>query len=1790
MAETAKNALRARGGEGGNAPQRLDGLVKSIQANAKRQQDLAAKELAESKKLGSTISEVLESVKRMKKDFGDILKDQKQVAEETLKKAAESSTRPKQSSPGARRQRTQEDTGSAYDTSSFKQAARNIDGMRGPAGAANDMIDDMRSGFDKVRKSASALGMELYGNSILPEIQKHLQGIIDQLNTIRGEEDLLNATAAASTAGNGGLAGGGMDLNALSNIIKENNAQLIDALAADRDKLSETIIEQNNDIQGALTTGIGALGDKKGEKSSGGGGLENITQAEFQDKVFAAFRKDFLLGIKGGLETFMGLQIPFAVKNIQQLNKEVNNLQGGMAGNVAAAREFRIETTNALQDIRRESGFTIEQIGSASTAVLGLGVSNAEAIAMQTDVMLMGSRALGAEVGDVAQTYGLTARNLRLSVDQTREMISGTLRVAKQTGLTARNVMDIRKETQGFADELRRAGALSAQLTNEITRTQAAANKLGVGNFQQDLQRVFTDISQLGNVPDDLAVITAYARNELTGMGYGINEILTGTMLTTLQGQRDFAKATKNSLILLREQAEAMGSEAGAANYLQNISRGRIKSLEEINRLIQLQTQASETAAEKVDRLKDAERQIMDMRAAGLDDALVGNAIAEITGDTSHKTITDLRKAITDAQGAIATDQEDLAADFMNKLVKRQTQLMAGTDISAMDARDKAFTELSGTIKGELAGMSPAEIQNLAIRSAQRASTEVAESAAAATDNMTDRVAQGVQKGIQMVAGPFADLVDFFDSMGVGPFVAGVATFGTAALMLVSSIKGLNALVGTKGILSRMGGSSGAGDSAINTMFKGGTATSAGPVAAQKAAKAGEQAVAATSTTASTARSVSSYMAAIGDAGQELWKQLPRLMKGLAALTAVGLAIGGSILLMSKVYPPPGETMATAASIGASVVAMGILAGAMLGFQKIGDIAGKAVSGMKGALASLLALTATGVAIGGATRVLAWAFPDADEVVGLATGIAASAVAFTVLAVSLATLIGVGLLLTLLSGPQALAALGAFVLALGVLTTTGLAIGGAMSLLAQVMPNPGEILGVATAIAASAVAFGALAAAFAGLVGVGLLTLLPALMGPLGAAAVAGAIAAGIGVLAGTAVLLSQGINQLHGMFDNPEEIEKTANTVAAAAGAFDSLAAAYLKLVAVGGVMVGLPMIGRALPLVALNSLVGFAGKMNETIGKVQTQFDDITEIEETSKTVQAASGAIGSLGKAYKSVVDAANLSWWKAGLDTFTNTLAVGQLAAFGVGIAPYMRILKATYGNMQDMQEVADKVSASSSAMRALAEAGSALAQYEKDTDGWVSNIKAKDLVGKLEDLTEISVGMSKHLPTIAAHAPDPSDASKISSSMNVMKNVSELMTTILQMQKEFDNPLFGSDPMKDMDIFMADLGGRLADTDGGFHQLLAGIDNMPQFRKDQIEKLDSMNNTIGSVFAILKTLGGINDEIPNKAMFKTDMRDINQTMRDAVGVFSENSDSLMAMRDILSQIPTDLGNKAGALSLAFRSLSHILGSVDHIANEFPSGSRKSLEVMRDHMRYIADNLDGDAIQSLSDAFAGVDLGMPDRIDALAGGFERLPNLLAQVQKFTTRVDRSALQRAHDDIQFIAWALSPLAELANALTFDAPNIEHFEREIANLILTLGSATESIPEVLELRGEIEAQISSRGSIGTAQTLNEALTDGPGAGNTLTTTADVSAAMMDTSTTPGPSMGGSESRLDKLINAQEETNSLMRQLLTALTAPAPRVGQVTSGVAPTKTFPRAGSIRQNVDAAWNSTPELTT
>jgi len=657
----------------------------------------------------------------------------------------------------------------------------------------------------------------------------------------------------------------------------------------------------------------------------------------------------------------------------------------------------------------------------------------------------------------------------------------------------------------------------------------------------------------------------------------------------------------------------------------------------------------------------------------------------------------------------------------------------------------------------------------------------------------------------------------------------------------------------------------------------------------------------------------------------------------------------------------------------------------------------------------------------------------------------------------------------------------------------------------------------------------------------------------------------------------------LHGYFKNPEKIKATGEAISATADAFSTLAGAFFSLMWAGARIVLAGGLGWALTIGALWTLTDFGKQMSKSIDALGSSFSPHDEIKKTAETITVVSGAFKDLSEAYKSVIDSANLSWWRADLDVKNNKKALDSLLAFGEQLGSYMDKLNTSFGDTKMTKEVVDRVNTSAKVIGALAAAGLELKKYKDETEKVFTSISPEDLILTMTGLTQIAEGIGANIPKIVANAPSADDASRIQNAAKTMTSIAEMMRVILDMQNQFGEGRFNSGPMKAMDTFMTQLGNHMADPRGGFHALKRGVESMPAFREDEVEKLNMMNKATVSVFDTLKTLGEINDEFPNSAMFARDLGSINKTLNLAVKVFTDNKEPLTNLKNLLGAMPSDIGNKAEAFAKMMESLKTSLLNIEILAKEFPKGGERSMEVMNDHLRYIAGNLDKEAIQAISDTFDNVTLDLPDRIDALSGGFERLPNLLMQVQRFIDRVDRPALERAHDDILFIAWALAPLADLAESLSFDAPNIEHFERQIANLILVLGAATQSIPEVLELRSEIEANVGTKGGASTAtETINSALTGPPGSGGTIGNIDELNTAMALESSTSASnvSMGGAESRLDTLIKEQQQTNQLMRQLVAAMIAPPSRAQQ--SGAAPRKTLSRTGSTRPIADPAW--------
>jgi hypothetical protein len=1704
--ERMKASMTAPTGDGGgDLPPKLLELVERIHQTQRKYGRITMKNMAASLKeerdLGEDVEKIhdklKESLEKLEKRSGEIVDKLGDMLKAAASIASGGGRKPPPREKGlaAAGGDDDDDMGLPYDPSDFKKISKSIGDARKPAGAVIDLVDEMASGFGKVKLASDKLGDALYGHSLFTEMRTHLEGLIGLVGQLDAKfGSVIDTSESASIPGTGGGGGG----SAHSSMAREIADAIREVMSQQNEALVQALVEAQRQTGQAIQDNLMDLREStSGDKGHGRLDISRAPQTKLKQSQMEEFEKGGWMTLpavmRSVLSELSAITLMAAEIDVQGLNKQINNLQGGMAASVGAARSFRIETTKALTIIRRQGGFTVDQLGAAATTILDLGVSSPKQIAAASETMLYGARALGAEVGDVAAHYGRVARDLRLSNAQTKQLISGTIQVAKSTGMTSKHVMEAHKQMKTFVDELSRAGPVSAELTNQIAMAAVTAEKLGVGQLQKDMMGAFTSSKAFFSKINEFGVMIPQIASRLAQAGHDYKAVMSGAFATTVSGQREIAKATRDMMLEWKEVTKHMSNAADRSIYLQSVSNGLVNSDHELNNALATQIALSETQAEKAKRLLDVRQQYNALVASGVNESIAEKAMIQLAGDTSIKNLKDLENSTKNAEANIFKEREDLASDFMNQVTMRQLDLMKFQAMGASQAQSEAFKELSGQLRGELAGMDLQKVSDLAAKGAERAAKEVADSAEQATDNMVDQVAKGVQKGIQMAITPIGWITDALDSAGIGVFAGAVAMLGTVVVLWTGGLKsfigtmkgfkkaafglfgkgegGPGAAGGAMDFIMGGGGKAAAGTAgkaaggAMGTVMGGGGALAAGAagnIASGAAGKGAEITGAATTLT--------DQVKNIGGASLELAKQLPKLLAAIAAIVVVGVTIGLSMRLLKLAFPPPEEVAAVAQSMVLSTLAFGVLAAAMWGLGKVIGTVGKvgeesAIMIAQG-LVGLAAIAATGVLLAGLMWVMMSVWPEPEQIKKVSEAIWWSSIAMLGVAAALYLFLSVGAVLAPLSGPQALLVIAAVSIGIAALAGTAILLGVAMYAMSKAFPAPDEIKGVAEAVWLSAKALGVLAAAFLGIMAVGATVIIPMLLGGrLGVIGVMGSIAAGITMLAGTAWILGKGIQEMKGSFPHAEEIKPVAEAVEASANGLYALAKAYLIVLGVGALQIFSSGIAPLAEFMGFGKLITFGKKLRGYIEAMAKPgvLPEKEKAASVAETIKVMSDGIVNLAEAYAKVVASAKLSLWQLVLKIDTNKIAMNRIFSFGKALGKYVRDIKEVFPDKSEVENTASVLSTSASAVATLADASNKMAQAADHFDlGWFdfSGMETEDLDWFIRDLTSYltkeGTGFRLLLDSMN-QIPEVKDIARIQGAADAFSAVGTIIKSMTDIMGMFDTGWtdFSGIDLDDLDEFIKQVATALSDPNGGFTSMKENIASMPDISDDDVSKLKRFDEGVRGVLDILGSVGRIYKDYPKTALFGPSLDKLKKSLLDATDAIAGNHDAIANLRDSLGSLPRDFGERSESFSKGLKHVFTMFTTLDMLREIHGS----KMGTTQETLSQIGTALSGGGLQSISDALAAVDRAMPERIEALAATVELVPRLVEAMENTFKVIGGGRLEKFSSGAVMLGDALQPLAPLAKALFFAAPSADSTLVNMSNLIGSLNTINQLI-----------------------------------------------------------------------------------------------------------------------------------
>ena len=1763
------------------------------------------------------------------------------------------------------------------DSPDFSKMSKGIKNSINPASVVVGLLGKMDSKFQDNIKTSLDLADVLYGHSLFPDMAEHLDKVIGLMSQLQGQfiqiKDISKGVHTDSISLpevskkdslsniNGDEIGSKIAMGIVNHIKDPSNdfmKELLNILGSSRSDVTLSA-----DTDGSMPGG----GEEQSYRGRGRTGLAEQVQ---EQQMLARLRDKFdhpvfsARGIIGGLTSVSAGR---DVQNLMEIDKNINNITGSIANSVAEARDMRKQMTSALEAIRSESGFTIDQINEAGTALMQNGITSAKTFSTESNASLKAARALNTSVGSTAEYLSNTTKSLMLGSNSMVDLASGAIKVAKETGKTAESVFEIQRGLADSVSQLKDYGSVSASLVTQMTKTAVIADKLGVGQLTSELKDSFGDMDKFQSGYQNFGVLFGKITNELR-QTYEPLSLITGSFLTARQGEVDFNKALAVSTQELKDQVSTYGTIEEQNFRISALTGQRIKSMEQLNRLNLSATEASETQTEKAERLLKLQDEYNKYKNA-FGEPVANDILAKRTGNLKGQA--DLTGAINTAKSKSGDDIYLHAADVANKMESIASQMNPSNPVENMN---KAFEQIKPMLTGNLSDQTSAkQILELAQKGNELNAKTLSEKSDLATDNIIDQTAKGVEKGLQKISEPIMNVIRDFEKMGIGPFIGSVAMFGTAVTSLIGGIFALQTIGETLGLGKTARGIAGAvsgsarslggvgaevGGAAVSSGLSGTVASLGGATGAKAATKAGEAAATAieTGATAGVAATTSAG-GAIGKLTNGAWalaKSTPKLLAAVGGIALVAGTVGILMQGLKHVFPPSSEVIELAKSMTISAGAFGIIGGALFLLDKAMLAIGVETSGLAATAAftavGLAGVLVAGVAIGGTMMLLQKAFGDAKGVLDTASAIATSSLALTVMAGAtlLLGLAGTGISAAV-TGTGGLALL-TIPIALGVIAATGYGMALTIEQLQSAFKNVKDIGNVTKSIALASLAIGAMSLAVTaltaagtaisvvtvGTLGLGLAAIPIALktisftgsqmastmedlkksfgsdkgygdvaMGILasglalatmgvaiGVLSVAGTtmalltvgtfglalttIPAALNVISETGMQMASVMKNLQNAFAGADGYWEVAKSIAYSTLALSALSVAAIGLSGIGLIItgtLGLPFL--TIP-VALYALSKFGASMGEAIGKLQKDFPDAKVVKDTSDSIIGSSKAMKSLASAYSifQKVSGGFTDGIKSAIGLNTDTQnTIESLTETASTMGKQMQVLKASFPDPDGIQNTAKAIEATSKALASIP------SMVEKLTgslpkDGIFSEEQEKNISDAFG--ATITFGMLIQDQTVAMSNAYPDDMGK--KMENVSKNVNSALDAFGSIQKSMNlvsdiQSKFGE---KDSKVTFADMNKALARMNafvrlGGNAMTLMNASLANTNPKKLDGDLTGFRDSIYTIYLSFKAIAKLQNAFgQEKAEDK--LKDLKNLFWKSAGLITENKDAISALGIATSGIPKDMGDKTLILKDTVTGIFGTMSAINQIQKD-AGGSVPLVKALRsagDMLSAIPKYFTTESMKGISDAFTGIDPTIGQKSKTMLDTMKVLPDLIDQVESMSKRFSVARLSKVAEILNSLAMALAPLKNVAEALSFKAPEFTDVQRNLTSLQSSIAQAS--------TQSDTIAGVSDATVIGIKKATGSAKTvTGPVVPNTVEHNYDHVGHGVETADdapygpeaySSGSSSGSGESDLatllEEILTTNKQSNVFLQKITDSLMTPSMPLGRNPSGPIP--------------------------
>jgi len=380
-------------------------------------------------------------------------------------------------------------------------------------------------------------------------------------------------------------------------------------------------------------------------------------------------------------------------------------------GNVTSANQNLFKTLEDLENITKVTGASQEQAQEnlikymkAGVKLDGNAVKYKEKLVNLTEAQLSTEKQLGLEAGDLFDTFNHLYQVGRLTEGELADVGRGMRDIAKQTGLTGKNLQQAMSSSQSIIDVMRKASTLTATAVKNVTQGIAAAEKLGVTEQAKTLLEAASSTTNLFFTASNQTKSLLFSAAASVGK---IGDLQKGVLTRSKEGIKALAEGVTNVLKRFGvESIDAIDNLSDFAKMKLNLNLKAAFGLElgEVRGVVESLTEAGKGYG---DRVADIEKRLktnltLEEKTSALEEK------RRLATNKSLETLTVLDKA---AVGAKNMDEA------LSKFGERRKEFEK--DLQSLGLKGTNKEVIRGALQEAIKGIETATKKNLGITSSE---------------------------------------------------------------------------------------------------------------------------------------------------------------------------------------------------------------------------------------------------------------------------------------------------------------------------------------------------------------------------------------------------------------------------------------------------------------------------------------------------------------------------------------------------------------------------------------------------------------------------------------------------------------------------------------------------------------------------------------------------------------------------------------------------------------------------------------------------------------------------------------------------------------------------------------------------------------------------------------------------------------------------------------------------------------------------------------------------------------